>query len=439
MKKLIGIVVVLALLGGLGWKIYQRVMETKTSQAPMRPPAATGGAEKPGNRPPGGGTFGKQAVAVEIGQVRQQTIQDTGQYTGSLSPKSQFVVTSNVSGRLEQLLVNIGDRVKQNQVIAKIDGEAFRQQVERAQADLDVASANLAEAESALLMAEREYERSKTLSQGNILSQSKLDASEASYRAALAGANVAKANVASRESALKTARLSLSYTSIKATWSGEKGERVIAERFADEGALLKANDQIVSVIDIRSITCVIHVIERDYFRVKPGQQAVVMTDAFPGKTFEGQVARIAPILKETSRQAAIEIDIPNPEELLKPGMFVRVQLQFDQIADATVVPLAALVTRNEQKGVFFVDEQTMTAKFVPVTVGVTNNEVAQIVTPPLSGTVVTLGQHLLEDGGSVTLPQQKPDQTAEGNDSNGNGEGGQRPEGTRQKPEHTGQ
>lgn len=414
MKKFISAIILLGLVGLLGWKIYQRVQESSASKLPTRPPASADSAQRSGSRPGGDGTFGKQAVAVEIAQVRQQTIQDTGQYTGSLSPKSQFVATSNVSGRLERLLVSIGDRVKQHQVIAKIDAELFQQQVERAQADLDVANANLAEAESALFAAEREFERSKTLSQGNILSQSKLDAAEAAYHAAAARVKVARATVTSRESALKTAQLNLSYTSVKATWNGDKGERVIAERFADEGALLKANDQIVSVVDIGSIICVIHVIERDYFRVKPGQRAGVMTDAFPGQVFEGHVARIAPILKETSRQADIEIDIPNPDERLKPGMFVRVQLQFDQIADATVVPVAAVVTRNGQQGVFSVDAQQMIATFVPVTVGVTNAEVAHILTPPLSGAVVTLGQHLLEDGSRITLPQQQPPKQADG-------------------------
>ena len=149
------------------------------------------------------------------------------------------------------------------------------------------------------------------------------------------------------------------------------------------------------------------------------------TDAFPGDVFDGRVARIAPILKETSRQAAIEIDISNPDERLKPGMFARVQLQFDEIPNATVVPVAALVKRGEQQGVFLADEQQMVAKFVPVTVGVTNAEVAQIVAPLLSGIVVTLGQHLLEDGSSLTLPQQ---QTPSGE---ANGERRQRPEGTR--------
>ena len=408
MKKFFVFLVLTSILGAVGWQIFQRISESKKPQtADMTAPPGTN-ARKPG------GQFSKPAVAVEIADVRQQTIQDAGEYTGSLSPRSQFIVTSNVSGRLERLRVNIGDRVKQNHIIANVDDAIFQEQVQRAKADLDVANANLAEAESALLVAQREFERSQTLSKTKILSQSKLDAAEAAYHAAVARVNVAKATVVSRESALKTAELNLSYTIIKASWSDGAPTRIIAERFVDEGTLLKANDAVVSVVDIQSITCVIYVIERDYFRVKPGQQADITTDAFAGTAFEGKVARIAPILKETSRQAQIEIDIPNPDERLKPGMFVRVRLRFEQIENATVVPVAALVTRNEQQGVFAVDMQRNTATFVPVTVGVTNKGIAQIISPPLSGAVVTLGQHLLEDGARITLPPPQAQEPSSG-------------------------
>lgn len=399
MKKIIGIFIIASLVGLLGWQIYQRISETRATNPRGGPPGSMG---PPGSNP--GSRFGRPAVAVEIADVRQQTIQDVGQFTGSLLPKSQFVVVPKVSGRLMQLFVNVGDRVERDQLIAQLDDEMFRQQVEKAKADLEITKANLAESQSALATAKREFDRAKSLSQGQILSQSKLDAAEAMYNAAVAKQKISRATVMSRESSLKTARLNLSYTKIKATWESEKGTRVVGERFVDEGSILRANDQIVSILELSSITSVIHVIERDYFKIRQGQEAIIRTDAFPGKTFTGSIARIAPMLKEKSRQARVEIEIPNPDELLKPGMFVRVEIQFDNIENATIVPMAALTTRNEQKGVFVADLQNMTAQFVPVTVGVTNNELAQIVEPQLSGSVVTLGQHLLEDGASIILP-----------------------------------
>src|SRR4030042_536583 len=92
MKKAIGILITLSLAGLLGWQIYQRVLAAKM--------ANTGG-------PPGGGRGGG-AVAVEIAEVTHQTIQDIGQFTGSLSPKSQFMIAPKVGGQLVQLMVIIG-------------------------------------------------------------------------------------------------------------------------------------------------------------------------------------------------------------------------------------------------------------------------------------------------------------------------------------------
>jgi len=215
--------------------------------------------------------------------------------------------------------------------------------------------------------------------------------------------------VTQKEAALNAAKVRLSYTQILAIWEEENKPRIVGERFVDEGEMLKANSPIVSILEIHSLTAVIHVIERDYSEVLIEQEAVVTTDAFPDKTFPGKVVRVAPLLKETSRQARVEIEVSNSDGLLKPGMFIRAQIEFARHDDATVVPLVALIKRNAQQGVFLVDRQKRKARFVPVTLGIINKGLAEVLTPPLSGAVVTLGQHLLEDGSTITLPQKQPE------------------------------
>jgi RND family efflux transporter MFP subunit len=391
MKKIIGFIIFFALAGLLGWQIYQRVIQATT--------------ENPGNFSRNG--RGTTAVAVEIADIQRRTIQDIGQFTGSLLPKSQFVVAPKVSGRLDRLLVNIGDKVERNQLIARLEDDVYSQDVEKARAELEVVKANLAESQSALAIAEREFERAKALSLKGVMSQSGLDAANAKYDAAVANYRVAQAGIANKSSGLKTAQVRLTYTEIRASWEDGAASRVVGERFADEGSILRANDPIVSVLDLSSVICVINVIEQDYFRIREDQQATIMTDVFPGETFVGRIARIAPMLQENSRQARVEIDISNPDELLKPGMFVRVEIRFDNIENATVVPVNALAKRQEQQGIFWADLENMTAHFMPVTVGVTNNEFVQILDPELSGSVITMGQYLLEDGASITLPGQQ--------------------------------
>ncbi len=118
----------------------------------------------------------------------------------------------------------------------------------------------------------------------------------------------------------------------------------------------------------------------------------------------------SPLLKETSRQARAEIEISNPDILLKPGMFVRVRIEFDRHDNATVIPVSSLVNRDGRQGVFLADPKEMKAVFVPVTVGLVSGDLAEILDPPLTGSIVTMGQHLLEDGGSIILPGSSPPQ-----------------------------
>lgn len=378
-----GILLVILLLAGLvGWQVYARL-------------AASGKPEL--------GSREAVPVAVEVSPVETRILRDIGLFTGSLDPKSQFVVAPKIAGRLERLYVELSDPVRKDALIAVLESQEYLQQVDQAKAELDVAKANLAESRSSLEIAGREFERAKALRQKKIASESELDAAGAQLSAQEAKHRVASAQVAQKEAALRAAQVRLSYTKIHASWEDGEDTRVVGERFVDEGTMLAPNTPIVSILDIGKLIGVINVIERDYPKVLVGQDASVSTDAYPGKVFSGRVVRIAPLMKETSRTARVEMEISNPERLLKPGMFIRVQIEFSRIEEATVVPLSAMVKRNGEQGVFHVDMEEMTARFVPVKFGMMNTTFAQVLDPPLRGVVVTLGHHFLEEGGPVIV------------------------------------
>lgn len=371
----------------LGWRIFRAVF-----------PAAAG---------PGGPRG--VAVAVEIAPVGKGSIRDLSQFSGTLIAKSNVTVAPKVPGKLNRLLVDIGDAVTNGQLVAVLEDEEYRQQVIQAEADLSIAQANLEEAESTLEMGEREQERAKALYEKGILSDSEMDAAVAQYRTQVARRSVAVAQLANREAALEAARLRLSYTQIRASWQAGGPVRYIGERFADQGALLSVNTPILSIVELQPITAVIHVTDRDYFRLQADQPATVTSGAFPDRSFAGQVVRIAPLLKETSRQARVEIDIDNPDKLLKPGMFVNAQIEFARREDVTVVPFNALATRDGRSGVFVVDLETKRARFVPIEAGIIEGERIEILEPAsLSGHVVTMGHYLLETEGAVILPPTAP-------------------------------
>jgi RND family efflux transporter MFP subunit len=355
---------------------------------------------------------GGAAVAVEVSPVETATIRDAATFTGSVVPRFQFTVAPKIAGRLRKLTVNIGDRVKQGDLVVLLEDDEYAQALEQARAGLAVARATVEQAESSLAAASRELERAKELRSKKIASESELDTAQTRCEAEEARAKVAVAQVAQSEAALKAAEVRLAYTRIHASWEGGSDVRSVGERFVDEGAMLRANDPVVSIIDIDTVIAVIHVIERDYSSISMGQEAVVTADAFPERAFAGRVVRIAPILKETSRQARVEIEVVNPGLDLKPGMFVRAGIVFDTHENATVVPVSALVKRDGREGVFVVEEDTGAeagpvhrARFVPIRTGIVDGGLAEVLEPELSGVVVTLGQHLIEDGAPVILPE----------------------------------
>ena len=396
MRKLFVALVLAALLGGIALRIYQKVAAERKG-SPVRGRKAA-------------------AVAVRTQPVRRAAIRDVRVFTGTLAPAAQFVVAPKIAGRLEKLLVNVGEEVSSGQVIALLDSAEYAQNVEQARAELDVARANVVSCQSDLDLATREVARVRELRKAQVASEAELDRAETQYRAAQARYEVALAQVKQREAALKAEEVRLSYTRIVATWEGGSARRVIGERFVDEGAMLRANEAIVTVLDTETLLAIIAVAERDYPSIRIGQTAAIKADAVPGSIFTGRVVRKAPLLKESSRAARVEIEVPNPERVLAPGMFVRAELEFDRRDNAMVVPAAAVVRRNGRTGVFLANPAVKKAVFVPVVTGIVSGDGIEILAPPLEGEVVTLGQHLLDDGSAILVqnPETNATQSASG-------------------------
>jgi RND family efflux transporter MFP subunit len=329
-------------------------------------------------------------------------------FSGTLSARTEFVVAPKVSGLLESISVDIGDRVELGQVVATIDNAEFSQEVAQAEADLAVAQAELIQARSALEIGERETRRVVTLLERGVASDSQYDSAQSAYLAAQAQFKVAEARVQRAESSRKSARIRLGYTRVHADWTeGDDFTRVVAERFLDEGQTVASNDPILLIVQLDPIVAVIYVTEKDYGSLKLGQVAQLITDAYPGDTFTGVIERIAPVFRESTRQARIEIRLENPDYRLRPGMFVRTTITLERVEQARIIPESALTVRNQQTGVFLVDETGKKVIWKPVTPGISQDGRIQILEKELKGRVVTLGQHLIDDGSPVVIAREK--------------------------------
>jgi RND family efflux transporter MFP subunit len=390
MGRWISIVLVLAVVGALIWVGNDRVQDL---------------AKKPA-RPGGGGT-----VPVEVAFIERGPIEHRRTFTGTLDPKAEFVVAPKVSGRVEQLHVDLADTVTRGQLVAKLDDDEYVQSVAQAEADFLVAKARLAEAGSLLNIAERELKRVEKLRERGVASESQRDTAKADQLAKQAHVAVTGAQVTRAEASLEAARIRLGYSKITAGWRGGNDQRVVAERYVDEGETVAANAPLLRIVEMNPITAVFFVTERDYALLRTGQVVTLRTDAHPDAAFEGRIARIAPVFQESTRQAQVEVDVDNADLRLKPGMFVRVTVVLDRVEDATIVPEQALVRRDGRDGVFVVAGDGQTVAWREVEVGFRQGGRVQVTGDGLNTQVVTLGQQLLEDNSAVSVAERMHSRT----------------------------
>lgn len=355
--------------------------------------------------PQGGGKKRASGPApVEVAAIEHGALEERRAFSGALEATAEFVVAPKVAGRVKSLAVDLADTVRRGQVVATLDDDEYVQAVAQARADLAVAQANLAQASSAAEIAEREFARVRTLRKRGVASDAQLDEAKANQLAKQGNLAVARAQLTRAQAALEAANIRLGYTRVAADWAGGGDARVVAQRFVDEGETVAANAPLLSIVELQPITGVIHVAERDYARLRPGQAVSLTTDAYPGERFAGRISRIAPVFQKTTRQARVELVVDNPDQRLRPGMFIQAQVVLARRAEAVIVPEEALVERGQSTGVFVVGPAGRTALWREVRVGIRQGGRVQITGQGLEGRVITLGQQLVSDGGAVTIP-----------------------------------
>ena len=343
-------------------------------------------------------------VPVEVARVQHGPIELQRTFSGELEALEEFVVAPKVSGRVERVMVNIADTVRRGQVVAGLDDDEYVQAVAQAQADLEVARAKLSEAKSALEIASREFKRTESLLKRGVASDSEFDVARQERLARQAQLKVAAAEVTKAESSLETANIRLGYTKVTAGWTGGDEQRVVAERYVDEGQTVAANAPLLLIVELNPIVGVVYVTEGDYARLKPGLLVSLTTDAYPGERYTGRIDRIAPVFRKSTRQARIEMIIDNAQHRLKPGMFIRATVVLARVPDATIVPQQALTIREDRSGVFIVTENGRSVAWREVQVGIREGDRVQIKGENLSGRVVILGQQFVNDGSAIAIP-----------------------------------
>lgn len=343
------------------------------------------------------------AVAVEVAAVERGLMREVRVLSGSLQASTRFQVTAKAAGLIESLKVDLGDEVSPGDVVALIDDDEYTQAVAQQKAELAVRRAELAQAQAELQRVISEFTRLEGLRQRGVVSDLEYDEITAAKASQEALVSLAEARVRQAQAALELTSIQLQYTTVRAEWQGDPRLAVVSERFQDAGNTVQVGQPLLAFVGLNPLMAIVSVTEGDYARLKVGQEATLVTDARPGEFFQAEIARIAPVFAAASRQARIELRVPNDGHILRPGMFVRVRIVLREEEAETIVPAAAIVARRRGNVVFTVDEQSQTVTGRIVETGIEEDGRVQIVSPPLSGPVVVLGQHLLEDGAAIRV------------------------------------
>jgi RND family efflux transporter MFP subunit len=327
-------------------------------------------------------TTGTVAPVIDVPVVKAIVgdIESSLEISGTLTPRSRVAVKPKLPGAIEQILVDIGDAVTEGQTIATLDRREIDAQVDAAVAAVGVARAALDTAEASLANAMIEHDRAKNLFDKGALPRQRLDGANTAHRAAIAQRDLATANLAQANAALRRAREVQKNATITSPVTG-----FVVERNYDAGAM-PGEMPIVVVADLRQMRLEAGVSELEAGRLRQGMRARVEVQAKPGETFVGQLAAIAPEVDERNRHFKIEVRVPNDGRSLLSGMYATARIIEATTSNAVLVPKEAVATKDGRRVVQKVTGDSVAA--VTVTEGLSDGQRVQITSGLNAGDVV---------------------------------------------------
>lgn len=342
-------------------------------------------------------------MSVEMGKAAKGDITAELTVVGNLIGMQTVDVVPKTGGRLISVNVQLGDRVSRGQQLAKIEDQEITEQVKQAEAAFEVSQATIRQREADLKFSQVNLERSQSLFQRQLLPRQTLDDAEARQAAAVAQLDLARAQFQQSQARLEELRITRANTNIVSPVNGFVGKRNM-----DPGAWASQQAPVASVVDISSVRLVANVVEKDLRLVNAGDPAKVNVDAYPGETFSGRIARVAPVLDPATRTAQIEIEVPNRDFRLKPGMYARMAVTIESRKDATLVPKAAVVDYQGSRGVFTMNDGNK-AKFRPLEIGIEDSDRVEVRNGlTLAEAIVTNGASALREDDTLVIAGQGP-------------------------------
>ncbi|MBT8131306.1 MAG: efflux RND transporter periplasmic adaptor subunit, partial [Gammaproteobacteria bacterium] len=287
----------------------------------------------------GGKTSDKQdeeevaPIPVETRLVERGAITAVYSGTAALEVDAEADISAKVAGEIIEIPVEEGDKVVAGQLLARLDGQRFKLEVERQRANVQ--------------KVQQDYSRNVELNKKGLVSAGAFEG--------------LRFELESLRAALQLAQLELSYTEIRAPFSG-----VIAERYIRRGNTISVGTPLFKITDLDPLLAYLHVPEKEFNKLAAGQLAVIEADALRGEQYQGRIARISPVIDSSTGTFKVTVEVSDADGRLKPGMFGRISIVYDTRDNTMLVPRSALVDTDSDAAVFVVEEDVAHRRLVTV-------------------------------------------------------------------------
>ena len=323
-------------------------------------------------------------IPVETGTPVRGDVLAVDSGTAPIEAFAEADVIAKVEGEIREVLVEEGDEVEKGQVLARLDGDRLRLE--------------LNESSARLRKMQRDFERNKDLREKGLLSEGDYEKLQFDLESLQASYNLAS--------------LELDYTQIRAPISG-----VISERYIKLGNTIRVNDPLYRVTSLDPLVAYLHIPEREYRQITPDQPVAIGIDALDDRTILASVTRVSPIVDPETGTFKITIEIRDESRRIKPGMFGRISIIYDRHENVLQVPRSAVMEEMGVESVFVVEDDKAVQRIVQTGYG--ENGMIEI-TEGLEETdnVITVGQIGLKPDATVTVINAPPAPEAVVEDAN---------------------
>jgi membrane fusion protein, multidrug efflux system len=312
------------------------------------------------------------AIPVQVDRPSRGEMLSVYAGTAPLQADQEATVVAKVGGEVREILVEEGDVVKAGQVLARLDGDRLRFELQQTEVNL----AKL----------DREYKRTVELLSRKLVAASAVDN--------------ARSEMEWLKAARDLAQLNLGYTEIRAPIAG-----VVSARHIKVGNTINVNDRTFQVTDLDPLIAEVHVPEREFAKLRSEQAVTIIVDALAGSNFAGRVQRISPTLDPATGTFKATIEVLDPQHQLKPGMFARVGIVLERRSAALRIPRGAIVEAEGSPTVFVANGDKAEQRSIKT--GLTNAGLIEVI-EGLNGDerIVVVGQNGLKSGSSIKLIQE---------------------------------